>query len=429
MNNQKTDTITYITSPEGLTAIVVASSNTAGREWYWVFTDHLGSITTLVRNSDGQKYEMSYDAWGNRRDPDTWRTFTSTPEEPLFDRGFTGHEHLYAFNLINMNGRFYDPIIGRMLSPDNFMQAPDYTQSFNRYSYCWNNPLKYIDPTGNELGLIAGNNGYGYYLGYSGGIGPGSGNHWSDQYRSVYGNFMLMSSSNFQSHYNVSSSSYNQIVSNYKDLPRNSSNFQTGPNGTRGFYASNSYANRTGYNEQYHSSNIGFDGTVNESWEVVSKWVSLGDAQSGGGNNPIEYVGAVNDIALATAMGYNALDNGLKRKYAYQLSKHINAKPGNIYQSAKSFGKSSAKVLGKTASVVAVGSIAYDFGTGTANTATLVDAGMLLGGAATVAILGTVAAPFVVGAGVVYGVGCLFGFDDYLNETLDISKSINFINP
>jgi RHS repeat-associated protein len=153
------------------------------------------------------------------------------------------------------------------------------------------------------------------------------------------------------------------------------------------------------------------------------------DPQGQGGNNPIEYVGAVNDIALATAMGYNALDNGLKRKYAYQLSKHINAKPGNIYQSTKSFGKSSAKVLGKTASVVAVGSIAYDFGTGTANTATLVDAGMLIGGAATVAILGTVAAPFVVGAGVVYGVGCLFGFDDYLNETLDISKSINFINP
>ena len=153
-----------------------------------------------------------------------------------------------------------------------------------------------------------------------------------------------------------------------------------------------------------------------------------GAASGQGGNNPIEYVGAINDIALAGAMGYNALDNGLKRKYAYQLSKHINAKPGNIYQSAKSFGKSSAKVLGKTASVIAVGSIAYDFGTGTANTATLVDAGMLIGGAATVAILGTVAAPFVVGAGVVYGVGCLFGFDAYLNETLDISKNINFIN-
>ncbi|MCO5266775.1 MAG: hypothetical protein M9948_12995 [Lentimicrobium sp.] len=224
---------------------------------------------------------------GNRRNPATWRAFTTTAPEPLFDRGFTGHvkqpfglritanqlrmlipqrnecgKMLDVFGLINMlsnaksrsealagNGRFYDPIIGRMLSPDNFMQAPDYTQSFNRYSYCWNNPLKYIDPTGNELGLIKGNGGYGYYLGYGGGIGPGSGNHWSDQYRSVYGNFMLMSSSNFQSYYNVSSSSYNQIVSNYKSLPRNSSNFQTGPNGTLGFYASNTYATRTGYSD------------------------------------------------------------------------------------------------------------------------------------------------------------------------------------
>jgi hypothetical protein len=55
-----------------------------------------------------------------------------------------------------MNGRFYDPIIGRMLSPDNFMQAPDYTQSFNRYSYCWNNPLKYTDPSGEFIwGVVA----------------------------------------------------------------------------------------------------------------------------------------------------------------------------------------------------------------------------------------------------------------------------------
>jgi hypothetical protein len=47
-----------------------------------------------------------------------------------------------------MNGRVYDPITGRFLSPDNVVQAPDNTQSFNRYSYCLNNPLKYTDPTG-----------------------------------------------------------------------------------------------------------------------------------------------------------------------------------------------------------------------------------------------------------------------------------------
>ncbi len=66
----------------------------------------------------------------------------------LFDRGYTGHEHLDEFNLINMNGRVYDPLLGRFMSPDNYIQAPDYTQNFNRYSYALNNPLIYTDPSG-----------------------------------------------------------------------------------------------------------------------------------------------------------------------------------------------------------------------------------------------------------------------------------------
>ena len=58
-------------------------------------------------------------------------------------RGFTGHEHYTDLNIINMNGRLYDPVIARFFSPDNFVQAPDFTQSYNRYSYCLNNPLQY----------------------------------------------------------------------------------------------------------------------------------------------------------------------------------------------------------------------------------------------------------------------------------------------
>ena len=47
-----------------------------------------------------------------------------------------------------MNGRLYDPIVGRMLSPDPYVQMPDYSQNFNRYSYVLNNPLKFTDPSG-----------------------------------------------------------------------------------------------------------------------------------------------------------------------------------------------------------------------------------------------------------------------------------------
>jgi RHS repeat-associated protein len=62
------------------------------------------------------------------------------------------HEHLEMFSLINMNGRLYDPVLGRMLSPDIFIQEQFNTQSFNRYSYCVNNPLKYSDKNGYWFG-------------------------------------------------------------------------------------------------------------------------------------------------------------------------------------------------------------------------------------------------------------------------------------
>ena len=53
----------------------------------------------------------------------------------------------------NANARLYDPVIGRFFSPDPFVQAPDFTQNFNRYSYCMNNPVMYSDPTGEIFGI------------------------------------------------------------------------------------------------------------------------------------------------------------------------------------------------------------------------------------------------------------------------------------
>lgn len=341
---------TYLSGPMGVFAIHIINPD-GTEEINYIHKDHLGSWNTITDKDGNLLQELSFDAWGNRRDPGTWRAYTTTDPEPLFDRGFTGHEHLYAFNLINMNGRMYDPVVSRMLSPDNFVQAPDFSQSFNRYSYCWNNPLKYIDPTGNELGLIDGNNGYGYDLGYSGGVGPGSGNHWSDQYRSVYGNFMLMSGSNFQSYYNISSSSYNQIVSNYKSLPRNSSNFQTGPNGPRGFYASNSYEtykwNSVAGNEVYRESYTK-DGILYLDIYYEGAWLKVnpenGGPQGQGGN--VQYAGIEGGEHF---IGPSLILLGQPLK-ALKPVGALGSKPGSSiasYTLSKTFPQTFTKVLGK----------------------------------------------------------------------------------
>ena len=91
-----------------------------------------------------------------RKTDTNWTVFAENAPSSLylsyrFDRGFTGHEHYADLKIINMNGRLYDPVIARFFSPDNFVQVPDFTQSYNRYSYCLNNPLQYVDPSGESF--------------------------------------------------------------------------------------------------------------------------------------------------------------------------------------------------------------------------------------------------------------------------------------
>ncbi|MDR0507102.1 MAG: RHS repeat-associated core domain-containing protein, partial [Dysgonamonadaceae bacterium] len=106
-----------------------------------------GSITHITDGSGALVEELSYDAWGNLRDPATQAVYEPGEEPELFlGRGYTGHEHLPKFGLIKMNARLYDPALGRFLSPDPYIQDPTNRQNYNRYSYCLNNPLKYIDP-------------------------------------------------------------------------------------------------------------------------------------------------------------------------------------------------------------------------------------------------------------------------------------------
>jgi RHS repeat-associated protein len=140
----------YIYAPTGLVAILIKEGS--AQTMYYTCTDYQGSINALVTESGTIAEEYNYDAWGKHRNPADW-TYNSVPAPNLIYRGYTGHEHLPAFGLINMNARLYDPVLGRMLSPDSYVQSPDFTQSYNRYSYAWNNPTVYADPDGNFVVL------------------------------------------------------------------------------------------------------------------------------------------------------------------------------------------------------------------------------------------------------------------------------------
>lgn len=121
--------------------------------YFYTYCDHLGSILTVTNEYGNVIGEQSFDAWGRYRDPDNWNYISAPSGIPSWlIRGFTGHEKLDEFELIHMNGRLYAPKTSRMINADNFVQDELNTQSYNRYSYALNNPVKYTDPSGEFIG-------------------------------------------------------------------------------------------------------------------------------------------------------------------------------------------------------------------------------------------------------------------------------------
>jgi RHS repeat-associated protein len=143
-----------------LTETVSGPQQPPTRKYRYLLTDHLGSTDTLVDENGAVVERMSFDAHGSRRAAASgtglWASLlpavAPTDINPQVNaettRGFTGHEHVDRMGLIHMNGRLYDPLLGRMLSPDPIVQEPYNAQNLNRYSYVLNNPLSYTDPSG-----------------------------------------------------------------------------------------------------------------------------------------------------------------------------------------------------------------------------------------------------------------------------------------
>ncbi len=136
----------YLATAAGIIGVrMERSDGTAPVRYY--HKDHLGSVVGITDETGNVVERSSFDAWGKRRfatgADDTAGSLTSQTTQ-----GYTGQEELQAVGLVHMNGRVYDPRLGRFTSADPTLQDPYNPQDWNRYSYVLNNPLRLIDPTG-----------------------------------------------------------------------------------------------------------------------------------------------------------------------------------------------------------------------------------------------------------------------------------------
>jgi RHS repeat-associated protein len=136
----------FIGSGGSMVGVRVLQPNNSVTTRYF-HTDNLGSIAVITDESGAVVERDSYDAWGKRRFPngadDPSGSLTSQTT-----RGFTGQEELTDVGLVHLNGRVYDPLVGRMMSADPFVPDPMNGQAWNRYSYVINNPLALTDTNG-----------------------------------------------------------------------------------------------------------------------------------------------------------------------------------------------------------------------------------------------------------------------------------------
>ena len=140
----------YLPAPGGVAMQLQSSDGTAASMRY-VMLDHLGSIDRITDDAGRVIASASFGAFGTRRRAN-WAGIPTAGElaalTAVSDDGFTGHEHLDNVELIHMNGRVYDPLLGRFISADPFVTRPHDGQGLNRYSYVLNNPLAFTDPSG-----------------------------------------------------------------------------------------------------------------------------------------------------------------------------------------------------------------------------------------------------------------------------------------
>jgi RHS repeat-associated protein len=108
-----------------------------GSDVSYYHADHLGSTGSETSENGARTYEAHYTPYG-----ETW--YSSGIEKYKF----TGQEEDAETGFYNYGARHYDPALARFISADSIVPDPADPQSLNRYSYCRNNPVMYVDPSG-----------------------------------------------------------------------------------------------------------------------------------------------------------------------------------------------------------------------------------------------------------------------------------------
>ncbi|MCL5264637.1 MAG: RES domain-containing protein [Chloroflexi bacterium] len=107
----------------------------------YLLSDHLGGTVGVVDANGGNLRDSFYYSYGGSR--------LGGGGMPT-DRQYTGQTLDNSTGLYFYGARFYDASLGRFVSPDTIVPDPRNPQSLNRYSYVYNSPLKYVDPTGHN---------------------------------------------------------------------------------------------------------------------------------------------------------------------------------------------------------------------------------------------------------------------------------------
>ena len=126
---------------DGYLAVIPAQTSPTSYHYipsyHYQVRDHQGNIRVVVDEVGDPEQKNEYFAYGG-----PWASSTNQGFQPF---KYNGKEldRVHGLDWYDYGARRYDPAFGRFLSPDPYMQAPDFTQNFNRYSYCLNNPLKW----------------------------------------------------------------------------------------------------------------------------------------------------------------------------------------------------------------------------------------------------------------------------------------------